>query len=125
MDPDEKFAQKLQRDPSGCLIWTGERGPDGYGRFVVHGRGHAAHRWAFEMAYGPIPEGLTVDHDCHNWAVSAGTCAGGPSCPHRACCEPSHLELRTGWDNTRRGMAPAAVNARKTHCDYGHELPES
>lgn len=55
----------------------------GYG---VFGRPHRlAHRLSFERVYGPIPDGLTVDHECEV----------------KACVEPEHLRLLTAKENSR------------------------
>jgi hypothetical protein len=65
---------------------------------------------AYELAIGPIPEGLTIDHLCRN----------------RGCVNPAHLEAVTNRTNLLRGDGIAALNARKTHCKRGHEFtPEN
>jgi hypothetical protein len=49
-------------DKSGeCWLWTAHRDKDGYGRHRLLGRGtrqSMAHRIAYEMEYGAIPDGL-------------------------------------------------------------------
>ncbi len=55
---------------------------------------------------GPIPDGLYVDHLCRT----------------PACINPAHMELVTNGENVLRGVCPAALNARKTHCKRGHPL---
>lgn len=82
----------------------------GYGQFVVM-RGHRgypmrAHRVAYELLIGPIPEGLDLDHLCR----------------HPSCVNPFHLDPVPGKVNTARGNWPSAVNRRKTHCIRGHEF---
>jgi hypothetical protein len=72
-----------------CLLWTAARFADGYGIFKVHGRMLRAHRFAFELVNGPIPEGMFVLHRCDN----------------PACVRPEHLFLGTARDNTRDMMA--------------------
>ncbi len=54
-----------QIDRSGdCWIWTGYRTSKGYGRFKVGGRHYRAHRVAWVLAYGPIPDEVDVLHHC-------------------------------------------------------------
>lgn len=66
---EERFAQHVSRDPiSGCCLWTGSVDRNGYGRFGVSDDGRwryrPAHRFAWEMARGPIPDGLWCLHRC-------------------------------------------------------------
>lgn len=64
-DPEESFAARTvwQGD---CLLWTGARHGNGYGAMVVDGKQVPAHRYAYERERGPIPDGMQVDHTCHN-----------------------------------------------------------
>lgn len=97
----------------------------GYGRVSVGGRVRSAHVVAWEQANGrPVPKGLVIDHTCHNTDPS---CPGGPSCPHRRCINPDHLEAVTQRENVLRSTKTiAGQNARKTHCPMGHEFtPEN
>lgn len=57
-----------------------------------------AHRLAWELAVGPVPEGLILDHICHDPAL----CKGGKKCPHRACIRVEHLQLATRKENLAR-----------------------
>jgi hypothetical protein len=91
---------------NGCCKWTGCISPCGYGEFKISSKRALAHRVAWEMANGPIPSGLTIDHLCRN----------------RWCVNVVHMEVVTSRENTLRGESPPAVNAKKTHCKYGHLL---
>ena len=90
---------------TGCWVWQGSIGSNGYGRIRERrnggtGRNVKAHRWMYEQLVGPIPAGLDLDHTCHNADAS---CAGGPTCPHRRCVNPAHLEPVTNAQNAQRG----------------------
>lgn len=120
---EERFLAKVgEPTESGCHPWLGYI-RHGYGHFTVdaqHG-GLAAYRVAYELFVGPIPKGMTVDHACHSADMS---CPGGPSCLHRRCVNPAHLELVTLAENKARGRSPAAINARKDRCFRGHLFNE-
>lgn len=97
---------------NGCVVWTGAV-KDGYGNIGAggqFGRHVRTHQVMYEHFIGPVPEGLELDHLCRN----------------RLCMAPAHLEAVTHQENVLRGEGLAAVNARKTHCDHGHEFtPEN
>jgi hypothetical protein len=81
-----------------------------------------AHRVVYTLLVGPIPEGFTLDHTCHN---ADSTCPGGWGCPHRRCCNPAHLEPVTHQENILRGEGEAARHSRQTHCVNGHPFDEA
>jgi HNH endonuclease len=92
-DEVTRFWSQVDRG-AGCWLWMGHRNRDGYGQFKVTDRPGdyrtvRAHRWAWESANGPVPEGLTLDHLC-----------GQP-----ACVRPGHLEPCTNAENVRRRHA--------------------
>ena len=105
-----------------CWPWTGHIDQYGYGITYLAKKNRKAHRLAYEARYGPIPEGLTVDHLCHNASES---CPGGNSCLHRRCVNPDHLEAVPSKVNTLRGKTITAANSKKTHCPQGHEYTQS
>jgi len=77
------------------------------------------HRVMYEAAFGQIPSGLTVDHLCHDPELCREVPA--TACPHRACCNPAHLQAVTARANVLRGGSFAAANAAvKTDCPSGH-----
>lgn len=100
------WAKVDRRDDDSCWPWLASTRM-GYGRiFPKAGVGIAAHRFAYELLIGPIPEGLVIDHLCRN----------------RGCMNPAHMEPVTNAENVLRGDGPTAQRARQTHCKRGHEL---
>src|SRR6185312_4959082 len=94
----------------------------GYGVFSVAAQNVSAHRVAYELWTGPIPEGMEIDHVCH---PGDGSCPPG-TCHHRRCVNPDHLEVVTPTENKRRSNCASARNFGKTHCIRGHEFtPEN
>ena len=106
--PQARFFSKVTVT-DGCWLWNGTLNEHGYGVLSVHNRLVYAHRLSYELHVGPIPEGLVLDHLCRT-----------PS-----CANPQHLEAVTQAENNARGMSYSAINARKTHCDHGHEFTEA
>ncbi len=102
-----RFLAKTRRAESGCLEWTASVQSQGYGSFsVARSKTKLAHRWIYEATVGPISPGLTIDHLCRN----------------RRCVEVAHLEPVPMAENNRRGNSATGLNARRTHCEQGHEL---
>jgi hypothetical protein len=110
----DRFWSKVDRTagPDSCWLWTASKFRDGYGQFRLdgHGRNVSAHRYAYELLVGPVPEGLHLDH------------VRARGCTSRACVNPAHLEPVTCRENLMRGSGFAAVNAGKTHCAHGHKF---
>jgi hypothetical protein len=94
-------------EPADCWTWKLDGGIGGYGQFSIGGKGYYAHRISYEIAKGPIPAGLHIDHLCRV----------------RNCVNPKHLEAVTRKENLRRAKAwegGAAFQRNKTHCSEGH-----
>jgi hypothetical protein len=109
---EERFWAKVDRlGDDECWPWLAAvHGRGGYGVICSGKRGHKvmAHRVAYELLVGPIPEGLVIDHLCEN----------------PLCVNPAHMEPVQNGVNVVRGHSPTALNARKTHCLRGHLLDE-
>ena len=83
---ERRLLAGLIKTSDGCWIWQKCLNKKGYGKMWYNGRNHLAHRISFAIFNGPIPEGLTLDHNCLN----------------RACCNPDHLELISTSENSKR-----------------------
>lgn len=101
---------------SPCLVWQQSLNQNGYAQTDITGFGKArVHRAAYELARGPIPSGLVLDHLC---------CV-------RNCCNPEHLEPVTRGDNIKRGnerrghgVGFAKPRPFRRHCAKGHPLTD-
>lgn len=97
-----RFWAKVRKTES-CWIWTGALQAKGsYGQFCDKNKHLRAHRVAYELCVGPIPEGLTLDHLCFN----------------KVCVNPAHLEPVTSVENRRRWAESV------TACPAGHPYDE-
>ncbi len=120
MKLEDRFMSHVDKTES-CWLWTGHIGAGGYGRFRIGGatgKLFNPHRVSYELFVGEIPDGYTVDHQCHNSDVN---CPGDNTCLHRRCVNPEHLEAVTLAENLSR--APKWYGNR-THCKRGHEFDE-
>jgi hypothetical protein len=66
----KKFNSRIRITPS-CWIWQGPFDKDGYGNLHANGIHWKAHRLAYEIYKGPIPEGALILHQCDNhWCAN-------------------------------------------------------
>ena len=105
MKHEERFWARVRKG-DGCWEWAASRNACGYGTVNVRMGEQAvrlAHRLAWVLVNGPIPDGLHVLHRCDN----------------PPCCNPAHLFLGTHADN----MRDAAEKGRTTIL-YGANNPQ-
>lgn len=101
----ELFWNLVERG-EGCWLWKGALHRDGYGRFNRSRKGGMviAHRYAWILANGAIPEGMDVLHSCDN----------------PPCCNPAHMRLGTHDEN----MMEKQIRGRghKLNADKAREI---
>jgi hypothetical protein len=99
-----KTAQGYGQDPTvsyvvaenGCWEWQGRPGSHGYGQANRDGRTTVAHRYMYERACGPIPNGMHLHHVCRN----------------RACVNPAHLQIITPAEHQKESRANRRLGSR-------------
>lgn len=98
-DIQEYFWSRVDRSGD-CWLWTASKTARGYGKLRVDGKQAYAHRVAYELTNGAIPDGLVICHHCDN----------------PPCCNPAHLFMGTQGDNMRdrdaKGRLKAALIGR-------------
>lgn len=79
----EKYTTPIPE--TSCVIWFGCENQKGYGRILVGRKRQNVHRVVYEMANGPIPDGMVIDHVCHE----------------RSCVNPAHMRVCTNSENAK------------------------
>ena len=88
-----RFWSKVEKRSDGCWVWTGNTiANHRYGQVSIRRHMYLAHRVAWSMSHGRIPDGLVIDHRCHN----------------TLCVNPKHLHVVTHQENdeNRLGSNP-------------------
>lgn len=104
----DRFWAKVNKTDT-CWIWTGCDDGKGYGKFKVNKVMKRAHRVAWLLTHGSVDDSLELDHICRN----------------RRCVNPAHLNPVSHRENSLLSNSACALNARKTHCKYGHEFTDA
>jgi hypothetical protein len=83
-DPELRFTSRVDfNGPDECWEFLGSLNPQGYGKFTIGKKDVRAHRYAYELTFGDIPDGMVLLHSCDN----------------PPCCNPAHLSPGTVADN--------------------------
>ena len=95
---EERLRNKIgPKTKSGCTLWKSYKCTNGYGQIQIEGKIWMAHRLAWVLSNGAIPEGLYVLHKCDV----------------RDCVNPEHLFLGTHIDNVADRDAKGRANHPK------------
>jgi len=114
----QKVIDRIQPQENGCWWYPAVVNSKGYAATRIGWpvtKGEKIHRLSWIYYKGDIPEGMVIDHLCHN----PETCEGGNTCEHRRCVNPDHLQLVSAEVNNAKTVR---VLKYKTHCKNGHEL---
>lgn len=89
-----------------CWLWHGATQGIGYGSFYMNRRLTTAHRFSYELHFGPIPLDKWVLHECDN----------------PPCCNPRHLflgdRLSNAQDRSRKGRTPHGESSYRARLTY-------
>ena len=88
------FWSRIIKTSNGCWLWTGSKVSIGYGDLRINGKHYLAHRLAYELTYGTIPDGAYILHKC--------------DIP--ACINPEHLFVGNQLDNVHDAIDKGIVN---------------
>lgn len=103
-DVERFWSHVAVSDDDACWLWRRTTDTSGYGSVHFEGRMQSAHRIAYRLCVGNIPQGLCVLH----------------TCDVRRCCNPRHLWLGTRADNNADMLAKG--RARYVNAPYGERV---
>jgi hypothetical protein len=100
--PVLRFWAKVAKS-DGCWEWQAVRSSQGYGAFrpTPESKQRSAHCYSWELAFGPIPDGLWVLHRCDN----------------RVCVRPEHLFVGSASDNAQDAIAKGRRRRKGTSAE--------
>lgn len=93
---EDLFWAKVKKTAT-CWFWLGSKN-NGYGRLNHGKKSYAAHRVSYELANGPVPDGLQIDH----------------MCMIRSCVNPDHLRAISVSENLKTRNMTAPKNKYRT-----------
>lgn len=107
--PFKRFHDNVPMNPNenGCWIWQGHSYPNGYGCLKVFGKTVSAHRYAYSLYCGPIPDGMEILH----------------TCDVRKCVNPDHLNVGTHAQNMAEAKSRGRMRSGKGHPAFGRPSP--
>lgn len=102
----KRFWDKTQRADSGCILWTASKDSWGYGLFRFDGAMKGAHRVAWMLHHGNIPDGMQIDHRCHQ--------PGCVNVEHMRLVTPKQNceNMKGSYRNNRSGALGVSKNSR-------------
>lgn len=105
MNNEDRFWASVEKTDS-CWNWTRHKDPYGYGMFYSGGRSQRrAHRISWTLLVGPIPDGMVIDHICHN----------------KGCVNPDHLRACTQKQNQENRTGPQPRSKSGVRGVYWHK----
>ena len=91
-----RFWDKVEKREDGCWKWTGSTKANRcgvrYGQVWIRRHVYLVHRVSWRIFHGQIPEGMVVDHRCHN----------------TLCVNPAHLHVVTQQENSENRLGPSS-----------------
>lgn len=99
LSPQERRFLAMVDKGEGCWLYHGPLSRKGYGLFTVDGRVVKAHRYAYAIEHGTLPDGLYPVHVC-------------PGGANPACCRADHMAPST---NKKIMVAPVAATTPRAH----------
>lgn len=99
----ERFYSYVEHT-DGCWLWRGPTAHDGYGVITYHNRATRAHRVAYIIAHGTIPDGTIICHTCDNpLCVRPDHLYAGSLADNRRDAQQRNRWARKNLDNVPRG----------------------